>query len=205
MKKITIWLLCLTLTAPFVACNLVNDEAFTKKLVGTFTLDERHINLEIALEIGIELMLEEYLEIEEISTDIYLEYTDYYLADNTLMKMGSIAISFLEDESGFVDEAFEMIYQFSVTGTWSVENGKIVYAYNYNKLNVQYVDNDATSVIGQLLTMFYDEISESLFDSFGEHFLGLESDPPKIIRINDKELVMMVGDERVAFAKSGAK
>jgi len=201
MKKLTTRLVCLTLGAVLMGCNLVNDETFTKKLVGTFHLAERQIKLEIDLEVCVELMLEEYLEVEEISTDIYIEYTDSYLADNTLMKMGSIAISFLDKEDGFLDEAFDMNYHFSVTGTWRVENGKIIYTYNFNKLNVQYVDDNATSAVGEFLTMFYDEISESLIAGFEEHFLGLEADPPKIIKINDKELVLMIDDERIGFKK----
>ena len=203
MKKLTTWLLCLSFGAALVGCNAVSDETFTKKLTGTFSLIDRHINLEIALEVGVELMLEEYLEVEEISTDIFLEYTDYYLADNTLMTMGYITMSFLEKEDSFVDEAFDMNYQYGISGTWSVENGKIVYAYNFNKLHVQYVDNDATTMIGELLAMFHEEIAESLFTGFQEYYLGLESDSPKILRINDKELALMIGEERVEFKKSG--
>jgi len=196
MKKVNRWLFCLTLGFALIACNSNNDEAYTKKVVGKFVLAERQTDLEIALEVKLELMLEDMLDEFEISTDMSIEYTDDYLPDHTMNKNGTITIRFL-------DEEFDIIYGFSVSGKWRIENSKVVYSHDVNQLKIQYVSNNASSVTGKFLVMFEDKISESLYDGMKEYLLDLESDSPKITKLNNNELVLNIDGEQVVYKKLG--
>ena len=194
MKRINKWLFCLTFCFAIFACNSNNDEDLTKKVVGKFALADSQVDLEIDLEVQLELMLEELMDELEISTDISVEYTDDYLSDHTMNKNGTITVR-------FIDEDFNIIYKFSVSGKWSIENSKIVYSHDVNQLKLQYVSNSATSVMGKFIVMFKDELSKSFYITVKEYLLGLESDSPKISKLDNDELILNIGGEKIVYKR----
>ena len=177
MKKLLLFFSILALAA----CNAQeNDETLKQKLIGKYSYIYNFKD-------------------EESKNELVWKTLIEYRPDHSLQENGTFTVPFMYD-----DTAFEVIFKYQVSATWSIENAKIIYSYDIDRIKFELEESSYEHLL--VFNYLHDEdISEDLLGLIEEILEDAENCPPFIARLNAKEMVLVVDENTFLYDEVGER